>query len=176
LCLAAASSLLSAECDPGIPCFDAAYRVEFLARLPESTCEAVWAEDWTFTVNPLHEGDGAQCRIADLEIIEPSLPRSVAGGGLTTPFPTVPTLRAGSVTESYPVDAADGCTAQVALSAWIPERYRDVAAAAEDDAVLWEASVSRVNESCGLAIPEDGNCSEFYRTRMTEVAGADGAN
>jgi hypothetical protein len=170
LCLAGASSLLSAHCDPEIPCFGAVYRVEFIERLSESTCEAAWAEDWTFTVSPLSEGGGEQCGIADLEILEPDLPRSVINGGPGTVFPSVPTLRAGSVTENYPVEASDGCTAKVALSAWIPEGFRDVAAAAEQDAVIWEVPVVDVNEACGVAIPEFGYCSEFYRTRMTKVS------
>jgi|GEM_PF-3205016 len=176
LCLAGIASLLSAHCDPGIPCFDAAYRVEFLERLPESTCEDVWAEGWTFTVNPTGDGEGAQCRINDLELVEPSLPRSVADGGLSTPFQAVPTLRAGTVTESYTVEAPDGCTVRVALNAWIPERFRDVAAAAGEDAMIWEVPVEAINEACGVAIPEKGRCTEFYRTRMTKVADPDTAD
>jgi hypothetical protein len=124
----------------------------------------------------LKEGGGVQCGIADLELLEPDLPRSVTGGGLTTPYPTVPTLRAGSVTESYPIEAADGCPAQVALTAWIPESSRDVAEAAAEDAVLWEVSVVDVNEACGVAVPERGHCTEFYRTRMTKVADLDAEN
>jgi len=150
------------------PCFDGTYEVEFLERLPESECPEPWAAGWEFTVEPVSvDTMPARCRTCGLDVVGAPPPRAV-GNAFGTVFPR-PIIEAGIV------GAVDGdetaCEAVNHLAAYIPDTgYEDVAEAAADDAMVWRVTVNGITDACGVTVPDGGNCTDYYRSRMTKIA------
>jgi len=150
------------------PCFDGTYEVEFLERLPQSDCPEAWAAGWMFVVEPVSVGNRPdRCRTCSLEIKGAPPPRAV--GHALGNVSLQPTIEAGIV--SY-VDGDDtACEAVNHLAAYIPDTgYSDVAEAAADDAMIWRVAVNGITDACGVTVPDGGNCTDYYRSRMTKIA------
>jgi len=150
------------------PCFDGTYEVEFLERLPDSDCPEAWAAGWRFTVEPTGVGSRPdKCRTCGLDIVGDAPPREVAhaGGSVFSGPGTV----AGVVA---PIDGDDTtCEAVNHLAAYIPGTvYANVAEAAADDAMIWRVAVNGITDACGVTVPDGGNCTDYYRSRMTKIA------
>lgn len=152
----------------GPPCFDGTYEVEFLERLPESNCPEPWAAGWAFTVEPVGVGNRPDtCRACAVEIVGQPPPRAIGTAtGKVIPYPVI---EAG-VVQAIDADVT-ACEAIASVGVFIPDTgYENVAGAAADDAMVWRVAVNDIAAECGVAVPEDGRCTDYYRSRMTKVA------
>lgn len=172
--LALSSSLVLSDCADAVygpPCFDGSYGVEFLERLPESTCTETWVDGWTFVAAPVDLAGPGDCQPTNLELVAPALPLSVSPNVAGAPYPGTLTT-AGLVNEAYLV-SGQACDVRARLIVGVPPPFKDIGSAAQEDAAVWSVPLmnfSKASDACVARFPEAGHCTEFYRARMTKLS------